>query len=137
MGSVTVSLQPDGPHSPDDTRQAAWAVAGCVRYLNYATGSHASQGLACPADVYDVLGALSAGAGRLDQLFGQLGRWLREQAAAGRVRDVTGADLGGVLAEAGRCLSAASAAAAALTGALASAQGSVADLAGPAPDGGR
>src|SRR6266568_3866145 len=123
-----VSLRPDGPHSPEDTRRAADGMAECVRYLNYATGHHAGQGLAWPADAYDVLGALYTGTGRMDQLFTQLARWLDRQAAAGRLEDDHGADPRDATESAGQALAAAARASAHLTAALEAAQAAISSL---------
>jgi hypothetical protein len=77
----------DGPHADERTAGTAWLAAEAVRFLNYATGSHAEQGLTYPATVYTVTGALSQAAGRLPQLCGQLARWLDAEHAAGRLAD--------------------------------------------------
>jgi hypothetical protein len=88
--SEPVELHPDGPHSGDYTVRTAWAFAEAVRVLNYATGSHAGQGLPYPATVYDVLGAMKTGAQRLPQLFRQLTEFLDAEQEAGRLADDRG-----------------------------------------------
>lgn len=85
--SDSLELRPDGPHSAAYTTQVAWGFAEAVRVLNYATGSHAYAGLPAPATAYDVLGATKIAAARLPQLFNQLGQYLHQQLAAGRLAD--------------------------------------------------
>jgi hypothetical protein len=84
----------DGPHADEDTTGAAWLAAEAVRFLNYATGSHAGQGLIFPATVYSVTGNLAEAAERLPQLFGQLTRWLDAEHAAARLGDDHGGPVG-------------------------------------------
>jgi hypothetical protein len=79
-----VELRTDGPHSPAYTRQLGDALAEVTRVLNYATTGSAG-GLEYPADVYGLLGALSAAASRLPQLLGQLAAWLQDHNAAGKI----------------------------------------------------
>ncbi len=68
---------------------AADAAAEAVRALNHAT-LPAACGLTGPADVYDVLGALAALAGRLPQALTQLQGFLDIECEAGRVAVVDG-----------------------------------------------
>ena len=75
----------DGPHADEHTVGAAYLAAEAVRFLNYATGYHAAEGLRYPATVYEVAGHLSAAAHRMPQLCDQLTRWLRAEDAAGRL----------------------------------------------------
>lgn len=42
----------DGPHADEHTTGAARLAAEAVRFLNYATGFHAPEGLTYPATVY-------------------------------------------------------------------------------------
>ncbi|MGH4017504.1 MAG: hypothetical protein ACRDSL_27000, partial [Pseudonocardiaceae bacterium] len=62
-----------GPYSPGHTAAATSTIADLVRYLNYATGQGGHQALPHAADVYTVLGGLSAAAGGLEQTLRQLG----------------------------------------------------------------
>ena len=82
-GELARTLQ--GPHSGESTEGAAWLAAEAVRYLNYATGPHASAGLTEPATVYTVAGSLSAAAYRLPQLCRQLADWLAREHTAGHL----------------------------------------------------
>ena len=43
--SETITLSTLGPHSPDYTREVAWAMAECVLVLNYAAGSGAETAI--------------------------------------------------------------------------------------------
>lgn len=77
----------DGPHADEHTTGAAGLAAEAVRFLNYATGPHAGQGLTYPATVYSTAGYLAVAAERLPQLFGQLTGWLDGECTAGRLGD--------------------------------------------------
>jgi len=77
----------DGPHADEDTAGAAHLAAEAIRFLNYATGSHAGEGLTYPATIYDIAGSLSRAAGLLPQLCGQLAAWLDAERAAGHLAD--------------------------------------------------
>ena len=65
-------------------RWAAVSVAEGTRYINHATMR--PGGLESPVDVDAVLVEFESLAGRLPQLFSQLGAWLVAEAAAGRLR---------------------------------------------------
>jgi hypothetical protein len=84
----------NGPYTDDDTTGAAGLAAEAVRFLNYATGLHAGQGLTKPAAVYSVTGNLAVAAERMPQLFGQLTRWLDAEHAAARLGDDHGGPVG-------------------------------------------
>jgi hypothetical protein len=77
----------DGPHAGEHTTAAAWLAAEAIRYLNYATGTHASQGLTEPATACTVLGQLAEAAARLPQACAQLAAWRGAGHAAGRLGD--------------------------------------------------
>ncbi|KOX11833.1 hypothetical protein [Nocardiopsis sp. NRRL B-16309] len=83
---MQITLDPEGPHEPESTRQTAAAVSEAVRVLNYAT-RHASGGLDWPADVYSVLGHLATGAARLPQSLTQMTDWMAAEIQAGHVRE--------------------------------------------------
>ena len=73
----------DGPHADEHTAATADLAAEAVRFLNYATGSHSPAGMEFPSTAYLITADLSIAAERMPQLFGQIGRWLAEQLAAG------------------------------------------------------
>ena len=120
----------DGPHADEATAGAAGLAAEAVRFLNYATGSHAEQGLTCPATVYSVTGNLAAAARRMPQLFGQLTRWLDAEHAAGRLGDDHGGPVGPLTDRARYYLDGAARHAAALSADLAAAQVALATVHG-------
>ena len=80
----------DGPHADEHTTGAAQLVAQSVRFLNHATGPHASAGLTYPATVYTIAGNLSAACYGLPQLCRQLSGWLRDHDAAGHLANDDG-----------------------------------------------
>jgi hypothetical protein len=124
--AVTAGL--DGPHADQHTTGAAELAAEAARFLNYATGPHASAGLTHPATVYSVTARLAQAAARLPQLCGQLTRWLDAENAAGRLGDDHGGPVA-VLADRARFhLDTAAAHATALHTALAGAQAAVATV---------
>jgi hypothetical protein len=118
----------DGPHDEEHTIAAAWLASEAVRYLNYATGSHAPAGLPYPATVYSVTGALGEAAGRLPQLCGQLAAWLDAERRAGRLADDHGGPVAPLTDRARFHLDQAAMYAAALGRALDSAQAATATL---------
>lgn len=83
--ALTVRL--DGPHADEHTTATGWLASEAIRYLNYATGPHASAGLSYPGTVYSLTGSLAEAAGRLPQLCGQLAAWLDAEQVAGRLAD--------------------------------------------------
>lgn len=83
---MDITLNADGPHSHDYTRQVGDAFDEVIRVLVYATMGAAPAGLPYPALAYELLGNMYSGVGRLDQLFGQISRVLANQQAAGRLR---------------------------------------------------
>lgn len=85
--SETITLSTLGPHSPDYTREVAWAMAECVRVLNYAAGSGAEMAIVYPATVYEVLGALSTATARMPQLLSQLNTWLERAVETSSLAD--------------------------------------------------
>ena len=64
----------DGPHADEDTAAAARLASEAVRFLNYATGSHAGAGLTLPGTAYTVAGELALAVSRLGQLTGRAAR---------------------------------------------------------------
>jgi hypothetical protein len=81
--TVELDARLNGPHDDDHTSAAADLAAEAVRFLNYATGSHAPAGLTFPSTVYSIAGNLGMAADRMPQLFDQLSRWLAAEDAAG------------------------------------------------------
>ncbi len=77
----------DGPHADEHTAGTARLAAEAVRFLNYATGHHAGQGLTYPATAYTVTGQLAGAAYGLPQTCRQLAAWLDAEHAAGRLAD--------------------------------------------------
>jgi|HubBroStandDraft_1064217.scaffolds.fasta_scaffold587844_2 hypothetical protein len=100
--------------SPQAAGPAALArtAAEAVRSLNHATLG--GDGLAQPADAYEVLGELALAASRLPQLLGQVGTWLAAALAGGRLGCDDGADPAGPVSGAWLFLSDARGSAAAL-----------------------
>jgi hypothetical protein len=118
----------DGPHSDEDTAAVAELAAEAVRFLNYATGSHAAAGLTFPAAAYAVTGSLGLAASRLGQCFGQVTDFLDRELAAGRLGDDSGCHPALPVERARRHLEYAARAASALTEALSAAQSDLAGL---------
>lgn len=126
-----VTLSPDGPHSPDYTREVAEAFAESVRVLNHATRE---AGPEYPGDVYDLLGSLKVGVQRLPQLFDQLAQFLFAELEAGRIRAASG-DAGTSVRSAEIALDEAAGAAKAVLQRLEQAQSAVTWLGGLPRDG--
>lgn len=74
-------MDDDAPQAAGPAALAARAAAETIRSLNHLTLG--PDGLAQPADAYEVLGDLSLAASRIPQLLGQIGRWLATALAAG------------------------------------------------------
>ena len=121
-----IDLNPDGPHSPERTKEVADLLAEGVRFLNYSTNG--GPGLEYPGDVYSLLGALYTGTERLPQLLMQLTSFLAAQAASGTLADDHGRDVATLTAEASYNLGTAHQLAADLTKALQNAQQAITGL---------
>src|SRR2546423_409446 len=80
-----MTLDPDGPHSSEYTKEVADTLGEAVRVLNHATRNKA--GLEYPSDAAAVIGALAAAAGGLEQTCYQLSRWLSNEYEGGRVAE--------------------------------------------------
>ena len=106
--------------SPQETLALARAAAGAVRSLNHATLG--GDGLAQPADAYELLGELALAAAGLPQLLAQVGRWLGAALAAGRLGCDDGTSPAGAVSGARLLISGARASAAALARDLGCAQ---------------
>ena len=124
----------DGPHDDDHTAAAADLAAEAIRFLNYATGSHAPAGLVYPSTVYLVAADLSSATHRMVQLFDQLGDWLAAEDAAGMLGTDDGSPSADVVATARKRLYFASKSAALLSAQLASLQNGIAGLNGRGPN---
>lgn len=120
----------DGPHADEHTTGAAWLASEAIRYLNYATGSHADQGLTYPATVYTITGSLAEATGRLPQLCGQLTRWLDSECTAGHLADDHGGPVAPLTDRTRHHLDQAARHASALGAALSAAQSAVASVHG-------
>jgi hypothetical protein len=124
----------DGPHDDEHTAAAADLAAECVRFLNYATGSHSPAGLVYPSTVYMVAADLSSATHRMVQLFGQLGDWLAAEDAAGMLGTDDGGPSADVVTAARKRLAAASASATLLSAQLSALQNGIAGLNGRGPN---
>ena len=102
------------------TLALARTAAGAVRSLNHATLG--GQGLAQPADAYELIGELALAAAGLPQLLAQVGRWLAAALAAGQLGCDDGTDPAGAVSGAWLFISDARSAAAALARDLGQAQ---------------
>ena len=132
--TVELDRRLDGPHDDEHTAAAADLAAECIRYLNYATGSHAPAGLVFPSTVYSIAGGLSAATHRMIQLFGQLDGWLTRQDAAGLLGTDGDGDTAGVVDAARADLTSASAVAADLAVYLDALTNRLSDLNGHGPN---
>ena len=81
--------------SPGQALALARTAAGAVRSLNHATLG--GEGLAQPADAYELIGELALAAAGLPQLLAQVGRWLASALAAGRLGCDDGTDPAGAV----------------------------------------
>jgi hypothetical protein len=120
----------DGPHADENTADAARLAAEAVRFVNYATGPHASLGVTYPATVYTVTASLSLAASRLPQACGQMAGWLHTEATAGHLGDDHGGPVSVLTDRARFHLDQAARHADALARALADAQAAIATVHG-------
>jgi hypothetical protein len=123
----------DGPHGDEHTAATADLAAECIRFLNYATGSHSPAGLVFPSTVYLIAGDLSSAAYRMVQLFGQLDGWLTRQDEAGMLGTDDGTPAAATVAAAAVELADATTAARQLSAYLDALQNSIAGLNGRGP----
>ena len=79
----TVALNIGGPRDPRYVLEVAEAFAECIRVLNHLTRDHAA--LEYPAEADTLIRYLSRAAAMLPQLLGQVGAWLEQEDAAGRI----------------------------------------------------
>jgi len=124
---TSVDLNPDGPHSPEITARAGQLFDDTSRFLVYATMPRRG-GLAYPADVYRLIADLYTATARFPQMCEQLARFLRAQAATGRLYEARGRDIALQVERAEMHLDQAAAAAHALTTALQAVQADIAGL---------
>jgi hypothetical protein len=120
-------FNPDGPHSPDLTREAGNELGELVRFLNYATMGRA-PGLDYPADVYTLLGNWAHAAGMMPQLAGQAAVFLSSQTDRPGLYDARGDHPGTQIVVAREALERAGQAAWALCRALQDAQNAIAGV---------
>ena len=106
--------------SQNGTLALARTAAEAIRSLNHATLG--GDGLAQPADAYELIGELSLAAAGLPQLLGQVGRWLAAALAGGRLGCDDGTDPAAAVSGAWLFISDARASAAALARDLGQAQ---------------
>jgi len=119
--------------SPRKTLALARTAAGAVRSLNHATLG--GEGLAQPADAYQLIGELTLAAAGLPQLLAQVGRWLASALEAGRLGCDDGTDPADAVSGAWLFISDARASADALARDLGQAQQQLAAVhGGPAPE---
>jgi len=117
--------------SPQQTLALARTAASAVRSLNHATLG--GDGLAQPADAYQLIGELSLAAAGLPQLLAQVGRWLAAVLAAGRLGCDDGTEPAAAISGAWLFISDARASAAALAHDLDQAQQQLAAVHGSLP----
>jgi hypothetical protein len=117
--------------SPQQTLALARTAASAVRSLNHATLG--GDGLAQPADAYQLIGELSLAAAGLPQLLAQVGRWLAAVLAAGRLGCDDGTEPAAAISGAWLFISDARASAAALAHDLGQAQQQLAAVHGSLP----
>ncbi len=131
--AVELERRLDGPHDDEHTAAAAHLCAEAVRFLNYATGSHAPEALHWPGTVYEITAGMYLAAGRMPQCFDQLAAWLRRENAAEMFGTDDGTPPGDVVAYASLHLNAAAALARMLTAELSGAQNAMSGLNGNGP----
>lgn len=124
----------DGPHADEHTAGAASLAAECIRFLNYATGSHRAAGLEFPSTVYEVAADLKLAAERMPQLLAQLDQWLADQQLAGHLGMDDGSPTYDALARAGVSLTIAASHARALADRLGEVQNALAAVNGRGPN---
>ena len=122
-----IDLNPDGPHSPERTAEAGQLLDAISRLITYATRPGAG-GLVFPADAYTLLAEIYAATGRLPQVCDQLGEFLADQRATGRLYEAQGREVAAQVSAARIHLTDAASAARALTRALQAVQADIAGL---------
>jgi hypothetical protein len=121
-------LNPDGPHSPERTREVANLFDAASRFLTYASMPGKGSGLEYPADAYLLVGELYSATHRFPQMCDQLEHFLEAQEATGRLYEAQGRDIDVQVSRAARHLGNARDAARALTRALQAVQADIAGL---------
>jgi hypothetical protein len=132
--AVELDARLNGPHDDEHTAAAADLAAEAIRYLNYATGPHAADGMHWPSTAYEVTAGLYLAASRLAPCLDQLGIWLYRQDAAGLVGTDDGAPAADVVAAAYARFRAAARKADALAADLSALQSALSGLNGNGPD---
>lgn len=124
----------DGPHDDDHTAATADLAAECIRFLNYATGSHSPAGMVYPSTAYMIAADLSSAAHRMVQLFDQLANWLEREDAAGMLGTDDGTPTAAVVAAACGHLAVAAWTAQEMSARLSALQNGIAGLNGRGPN---
>ena len=132
---MDLELNPDGPHSPDRTREVGQIFDDASRFLCYATMERRG-GLTYPADVYALVAELYAATGRFPQICEQLKAFLAAQRDAGSLYEARGEDVGERVAAAAYHLGLAHGAASNLTKMFQAVQADIAGLGPKEGDGG-
>ena len=118
---MKITLNADGPHPGDYSREVAEAMAEAARVLCHATIGPA-PGLDYASDADSITGFMASAAARLDQLSEQLSGFLGHMHGQGRLSDDAGKNIGARLDAAREAYSDAGRLAARLSRALARAQ---------------
>lgn len=87
-----IDLNPDGPHSPEHTREVGQMFDDCSRLLTYASMG-GKGGLKYPADAYALAADLYSATGRFRQICEQLEQFIRAQADSGCLYEARGRDV--------------------------------------------
>jgi hypothetical protein len=124
---MDIGLNPDGPHSPDRTREVGQLFDDASRFLTYATMEHRG-GLTYPADAHALVADLYAATGRFPQICEQLKAFLAAQCYTGSLYEARGEDVGERVAAAAYHLGLARRAASNLTEMLQAVQADIAGL---------
>lgn len=84
----SVAINIGGPRDPQYVLELAEAFAEIVRALNHITRDH--EALLYPSEADRLIREVSSAASRLPQLLGQVGAWLEQERAAGRIEVPSG-----------------------------------------------
>ena len=122
-----IDLNPDGPHSPESTAEAANQFDDCSRFIVYATMGE-KRGLEYPGDAYRLIADLYSATGHLPQACEQIGQFLMAQGRRAGAYEARGRNSGEQAAIGAARLADAATAAHNLTRALQAAQTAIAGL---------
>jgi hypothetical protein len=132
--TVELDARLDGPHTDEHTAAVADLADECIRFLNYATGSHSPAALVYPSTVYRLAGNLTSASYRMVQLFDQLADWLAAEDAAGMLAVDDGTPASEVVAAARQELAEATGHTKRLSARLAALQNAISGLNGYGPN---